>query len=477
MRQYLADPNARQPPHRGPQGKANSTSVSATSQRPPPAPTGITRSNTSTVPLRSGISGTSITGLRRPLAATAPRDPTANDLERVESDRRARSASLSRAASETSDGLQDWYEIQHGRRFLRGLSEAYPLPVDIDELHRQCVRTLMLMYVHGRPYCSPEPRSGPPKRILELACGSALWSSLCHESLKKRGCSDTFFTGADIAPLAPDLREQGVNWRFVQCDLRRKPWPFEDGEFDLILIKDASFAVPNTKLSGNPFSEPLRILRSGGAIECWESDFTIRTLLPHPSVPPGKSEEDAKQAYETATYLVCPSTPFAKPQDDYLQQYNRWVGSALEKRNFSAQPCALAAWSFTSDAGAFSKTDSRRVAIPFGSTRWEREASDLSKHVGTPPSLDRDISTIAADKKASGTVQSLTKAQLSIRQTALRTTVQFLEGIELLLREESGKQPDEWDRWWANMTSDLLDPERLFNGECLESGAWWGVKA
>lgn len=48
--------------------------------------------------------------------------------------------------------------------------------------------------------------------------------------------------------------------------------------------------------------------------------------------------------------------------------------------------------------------------------------------------------------------------------------------MEPVLKAESGKRQDEWDRWWANLTSDLLEQNGTINGECLELGACWAQK-
>ena len=67
---------------------------------------------------------------------------------------------------------------------------------------------------------------------------------MCHKHFESQGHTEVSFTGLDVVSLAPDLEEQGLGWTFVQHDLRKFPWPFTDGEFDFIMIKDVSLAVP-----------------------------------------------------------------------------------------------------------------------------------------------------------------------------------------------------------------------------------------
>ena len=416
---------------------------------------------------------------RRQLSAST--ESTSQNLEHF------KIANLSTTASSRrvkTDYVTDPFEQRHGRRFLKDPNLPYPLPVDLAELHRQTLRTIMLMDVCGAPFCNNLFRDAAPKRVLELACGSALWSSVCYDWLKRRGVLDVSFVGLDIAPLAPDLHRNGMNWQFVQHDLSMPPLPFPDATFDFIFIKDAGLctAIPDdvnqTKdsrnLAINPFSEAMRILKQGGVLEVWESDHTFRTLLPHPSIPSYMTEEDIEQAQQSATYLISPSTAFARSQNEYLHDYNTWIEKALEERGLGATPCTALNWGFSHDAEIWDGFGCRRVAIPFSEVRWEREG------IGglTEPARGRSLTqtTKSAEKKAIVTPKVLTPDQAALRNAALTTTIQFIESLESVLKEASGKRQDEWDRWWASMTNDLLEQNGTFNGECLEFGAWWGRK-
>ena len=362
----------------------------------------------------------------------------------------------------------------YGRRFLRDPTLPYPLPVDLAELHRQTLRTLTLMRVHGAPFCSPFFEDTAPKKVLEICCGSGLWSSACHDFFKRRGYPNVSFTGIDIAPLAPDLNEHGVNWRFVQHDLRKLPLPFAAGEFDFIFIKDNGLCVGTSEIQATSLSEPMRLLKPGGVLEGWDTDHLFRTLLPHPPIPPGTSDDDSEQAEDSATYIISSSTAFAKPQNAFLLEYNSWVEKALEKRHLTAVPCALMAWAFLSDPETLGNVGSRRVAVPFGEVRWEQE--DVEEDTACTSRGDRRPSVLSAETEPNLERKVLTADQTALRRTALLTTIQFIEGLELILKEESGKRQDEWDRWWASMTNDLLEQNGTFSGECLEVAAWWGQK-
>ncbi|EER24280.1 hypothetical protein CPC735_056500 [Coccidioides posadasii C735 delta SOWgp] len=361
------------------------------------------------------------------------------------------------SSSSTSSSSTDYTTyplISHnGRTYLRDPDNPYPLPCDLAEIHRQSLRSLMLMHVFGAPFCSPHFNEDPPKRVLEIACGSALWSNACHEYFAKRGHSNISFTGIDIINIAPDLQKQGVNWQFKRHDLRKPKLPFPDGYFDFVFIKDAGVAPTGPDLQAVPLAEPLRVLRPGGVLEVWESDFIFRSLLPDPPAAPGLSERDQEQADATGTYTIFPATPFADAQNPYLRDYNSWAEKAFELRKLTPMPCATINLSFTSESESFQSVDSRRIAIPLGEVKWEHTSNG-----GTTPR------------------KHLTEDQLTLRHTALLNVVQMIESMEPILMEASEKGKAEWDRWWAGMTQDLLQKDGVASGECLEVGAWWGQK-
>src|SRR5208282_3400960 len=85
-----------------------------------------------------------------------------------------------------------------------------------------------------------------------------------------------------------------MNWRFVQHDLRRVPLPFRDEEFNLIMIKDLSMVTPTTGMQEVLMDEYLRILKPGGTIEIWDSDHSLRMLLPYKSPSTKDNKVDSK---------------------------------------------------------------------------------------------------------------------------------------------------------------------------------------
>jgi len=54
--------------------------------------------------------------------------------------------------------------------------------------------------------------------------------------------------------------------------------------------------------------------------------------------------------------------------------------------------------------------------------------------------------------------------------------IQMIESLEPLLKEVSGKNQEEWQRWWGFMMTNLLEQKGASSGECLEVGVWWATK-
>lgn len=97
------------------------------------------------------------------------------------------SASTAHSTSDTTSS--EPFLLRHGRRYLRNVA-YYPLPCDLPELQRQNLHTLLATSIFGRALGSTPSPQNPPKKVLEVACGSAYWSSVCHDYLGGLGYED-----------------------------------------------------------------------------------------------------------------------------------------------------------------------------------------------------------------------------------------------------------------------------------------------
>ena len=381
--------------------------------------------------------------------------------------------------SNSSDPATKPFIVKNGRTYFNEPTSAYPLPTDLTELHRQSLRTLLMIQVYGAPVYTPFIQNNPPQRVLEIGCGTGFWSMMCHRYYKDRGHTGIHFTGIDIAPLAPGSPgspaelckpDKDMKWRFIQHDLRQRPWPFGDEEFDLIMVKDACLMVPS-HVYQLFIEEYLRLLRPGGVLEIWDSDPTFRMLRPHvPSALPGSEEaEEHEAALDLGAYLMTSKTPLSAPLNSFLVEYNTWLSRTLEGRQLSPVPCSLISAFLHQEAEDMMDIKSKRLAIPLSEVRWERE--------GVGGVVTKDGKSYVEMKAKSAPNQkvekkTLTPGQSALRKTALLTVAQQVSALEPILRDASGKSQDEWDAWVAKMMADLMSESGTSWGECLELGVW-----
>ncbi|KAL7907795.1 hypothetical protein GGI35DRAFT_67596 [Trichoderma velutinum] len=473
------------------------------SQPHPPTPTqssstGSRASRTFSRLHRARLSGSASTVVDAAGRNANAQSPPEQDLKQMTGFPTSRAESISSASGHTpassrtilstdpsaTDGLPASrpFVQRNGRTFLNDHTLTYPLPSDLTELHRQVLRTMLLIQVIGAPVLSPDLIKKPPQRVLEIGCGSGFWSVMCHHYFKRRGHGGLSFTGIDIAPLAPDNSSStsddamkpspDMQWKFVQHDLRQMPWPTPSEEYDLVMVKDVSYAVTNKMMQ--PFIEEcVRMVRPGGTFEIWESDHVIRSLRPH--VPTSTvSAEDAEEQAAAASlgaYVINPQTPLSVPSNNYIAEYNTWLTRALEKLDINPLPCTVIGPTLLQEYETLGDVRSRRIALPLSEFRWEKEGiGGVITTESKPESKGKEASTPKSDKK------TLTAGQIALRQTALLTQVQEMQALEPILRDVSGKSQDELDMWLTKMMNDLMDESGTSLGECLEFGAWYAKK-
>ena len=360
------------------------------------------------------------------------------------------------------------YEHINGRPYLKDL--PYPMPCDLREFQRQNLRNLLSIKLVGAPISSPSLRSKAPEKVLEIACGTGYWSSTCHDYYAKMGFDKTAFTGLDIVHVAPELQNEGLNWRFVQHDICRQPLPFAHGSFDYVMLRNISLAVPLGSLSDKLMDEAIRVLQPGGKLEIWEFDQIIRSLLPNPTPPLNKRQDDQECADRTGSFLVSPKTPFVAAQNLYVRNINAWIEQVFNYRNLSPTSCSR-------NAQILQKTDKlsdighRRIAIPLGEPRWEQEGVNDRES-----KAEYNSSEYNSSKRLERGPKKLTEEQRGLREAALITFFQTVESLEPSLKKVSRKSNDEWRLWWKSMMTDLLEKKAASSGECLELGVWWAER-
>lgn len=395
--------------------------------------------------------------------------------------------------------------VRNGRTFISDQTLPYPLPVDLEELHRQSLKTMLLLQLYGRPICCPSFITKPPARILEIACGTGFWSMMCYRYYEKLGQHTSIsFTGLDIAPLAPtsggsgagsaaassssvgvpaaDTRpDKDMNWRFVQHDMRKLPLPFPDGSFDFVMVKDTGLATSMVMQQGL-IDEYIRVLVPGGTVEMWETDHTLRMLRPHvPEPAPGAggeedsgSEDEQKEVTNMGAYIMTANTPLSAPTNNFLIEYNTWISRALESRGLLCMPCTAIGPVLVQEAEVLTSVGSRRLAIPLSEVRWEREGVGGVVTKDGKSYIETKAKRVGKDGAQVG--KALEPAAAAVRRTALTVVVQQIQSMEHILREVSGKSQDEWDLWMGKMMNDLVRENGTSWGECLEVGAWWAMK-
>ncbi|KAK3308287.1 uncharacterized protein B0T15DRAFT_104508 [Chaetomium strumarium] len=346
----------------------------------------------------------------------------------------ATSASNRMSEQRSDSAHHQWpFVVRNGRTYLADPDLPYPLPVDLEELNRQVLKTMMMLQLFGRPICSPEFADRPPSRILDAGCGTGFWSMMCHRYYAARGHKDISFTGLDIVQLPPTLAtgstgsstssisgdapppdrpDKDMNWRFVQHDLRKVPLPFPDESFDYIMSKDMCLAVSAT-MNQALIEEYIRVLKPGGTLELWETDHMLRMLRPHVPDDGGTTsgpsiftteldsssfsfsfssssssttttttrdnhhhQQQPQQQHQSeigGAYVMTANTPLSTPLNTFLVEYNSWITRALETRALNPTPCTAIGALLVQEAETLTNPGSRRLAVPLSEIRWERE--------------------------------------------------------------------------------------------------------
>lgn len=364
-------------------------------------------------------------------------------------------SSLSSRTPEASSTVTDHDEekdqrpviTKQGRLYLNGGDGpfTYPLPVDLTETNRYIMLNLLTSAVFETPILSPELLRNPPRRVLEIGCDSGFWSAVCHQYFQSKG-HQVSFIGIDMKPSTGTnecYKSMGMDWEYIQHDLREPGLPIEDGSIDLVMTRNMALAFSACDIS-QAFSEYVRVLRPGGTLEVWEHDFAVRSLRPQAQAQAEGNAELAHLGVYPVDKTNCP-VPSVNP---YVVDYNIWLKSILSDWGLTAFPSAMSVSTLVGclveGADELEGMINKRLAVPLTALKWERQ--DGQKRI-------------------------LTKAQAAIRQAALDSFLGMVEAFEPILRKSNRKNDDEWQEWLERAKRDWVQGNGLSLGECLEFGA------
>lgn len=191
---------------------------------------------------------------------------------------------------------------------------------------------------------------------------------------------------------------------------------------------------------------------------------------------------------------MIPTTQFANnAENPYIHSWNERITRMLTRFQRSPVPCTHIGPQLLME-GEVIGVRSRRVALPLDEIWWEGSDSDASTpHLAREKRISADVSSIEScsrnTRKTSlsitrrsstsvGSLQSpLTEEEKAVRNLARLTFAQLIESLEPVLRETNGIPQDDWDRWYKDLMVNFFENGGLRGGECMEFGAWWGVKA
>ncbi|KAF3083292.1 hypothetical protein TWF569_004365 [Orbilia oligospora] len=391
------------------------------------------------------------------------------------------------------------YHYKKNRRYAGDESIPYPLPCDQQEVNRQNLIHHIFNEVFGTIHAAEFPRfEDIPSKVLDVGCGSGLWIASMSDEFAARGKPNVQFTGMDIVRNCPDMT--GVNFRFVKHNILNLPLPFATGEFDYIMVREMTLCCPQDLRSSEALLEEyLRVLRVGGILEVQCSDHTIRCLSPS-SIPPSS---------RSGAYPMTASTRFNhKSENSYIQDYNRWISHFLGTKHLPTMPCTSQQSTMAMEK-SLKHIRNRRYALPLDNPHWEgkplslvtgtlenrsltsltsmmepRRSTESSKSAPQAATATNNISndtetrSIESEpRERKGSMEMFVSDDArGLRILARQTFTSLIRNLEPVLRQSNKIPQEDWDWWFRDLMLNFHQNRGLNGGECIEIGAWWGVK-
>lgn len=370
-----------------------------------------------------------------------------------------------------------------GRRFHSDEACVYVLPCDIPELTRQGLKHHLFREVFGGYHMADfsDPKKIPSK-VLDIGCGTGIWIASMHDEFAAKGRDDVKFVGMDIVPVYAPMTD--VDFTFVRHNCLSFPYPFKDGEFDYIFIRDVTLAIPDTSISSDMVVECLRVLREGGTLEIQCSKYLriasnfhgLLLILAADHSIRSLSQTKAPRT-ECGTYTITTATQFeAQPKNTHVQFFNTRLRRLLSKRGLSPTPCTSIGMLLSME-DCLTNNHSVRYALPLDKIWWEtgsgRDDSPTSER-GGGAELNRKNSVGAKNTLNQSSV--LSENDMALRYQAKLQVKQFVDALEPHWIEVRDLPGEDFSKPYKEMTMSFFQEGGLRNGECLEFGAWWSTK-
>ncbi|KAA8908935.1 hypothetical protein FN846DRAFT_776890 [Sphaerosporella brunnea] len=403
-------------------------------------------------------------------------------------------ASRPRKRTSTPTHQQPTFVTRNGRKFYNDETSPYPLPCDVKEMSRQALWHELHREVYGS-YSNIDWQSEKiPSKVLELGCGSAIWSASMADYFASLGHPNVEFTGLDVVQSYTDMKN--VNFKFVKHSILIVPLPFEDNTFDYIMSRDMMLAAPTHSMYTGIMAELIRVLKPGGFVEVQCNDFVIRTIQ-RTTIP---------YANKVGTYDISSSVQLSSNSENpFIQQWNEKIQKAFLARNLPPVPCTVIGPVLVQEDSVIG-VQTKRLALPLDSIWWESasdsasetSSSDCSRRRSTgessleslsgPPkqqfrkrrgsaAQSHHYSTRRSSTSADSYMSPLNEEERAVRHLGKLAFVQLIEALEGILREHNDMDLDEWDSWYRDLMWNWFEGQGLRGGECLEFGAWWGRKS
>jgi len=152
----------------------------------------------------------------------------------------------------------------------------------------------------------------------------------------------------------------------------------------------------------------------------------------------------------------------------------------------------------------------KRLAVPLDDIWWESSPDNASDSTSTSSSKRRSAGSENLEPPANAAKQALrqrgsttgtttphllgiknlsvsagsvvasplvTEEGKGVRYLARLLLAQFIESLEVTLREDNNIHLDEWDAWYKDLMWNWFEARGLRTGECLEYGVWMGRKS